>query len=92
MRVFNQHVKWAALAPLECQPPLSIDLHMPGAVVLFEIISGWGLHEVQRRGRVELRQLALRNLFDVGKTGLFTSLKQRLRVNARETLNGNIKS
>ena len=31
MRVFNQHVKWAVIAPLECQPPLAIDAHMPGA-------------------------------------------------------------
>ncbi len=37
VRVFNQHVKWTAVALLKRQPPLVVDSHMPGSVVLLPV-------------------------------------------------------
>ena len=47
--VFDEYVIGAALTPLEGQPPLVVNSHMPGTVVFLKIVPRRRLHETHRR-------------------------------------------
>ena len=43
MRVFDLHIIWTILPPLECQTSLIVDTDVPGAAIFFQIIARWCL-------------------------------------------------
>ena len=88
MWIFDHNIEWAARPPFERQSPLVVDPNVPRTPVLFEIIARWRSHEPQRRRCIELGQLSLGNLLDVGKAGAATGGKQFLGVWTRKGLNG----
>jgi len=88
MWIFDHNIKWAARPPFERQSPLVVDPNVPRTPVLFEFTARWRSHEPQRRRCIELRQLSLGNLLDVGKAGAPTSGEQFLGVWTRKGLNG----
>jgi hypothetical protein len=91
MWIFDHDIEWAARPPFERQSPLVVDPNVPRTPILFEIIAGWRSHEPQRRRCIELGQLSLGHLLDVGKAGASTGGEQLLGVWTRKGLNGHVR-
>jgi hypothetical protein len=88
MWIFDHNIEWAARPPFERQSPWVVDPNVPSPFVLFEVIARWRSHETQQRRCIELSQLSLGNLLDVGKAGAATGGEQLLGVRTSKGSNG----
>jgi hypothetical protein len=80
MRVFNKHIKRAAIAPLKRQSSLIIDPNMPRIVVPLQFVAWWRTHEFDGRRGLKLRQFALCHFLYIGKPCRSARRKKSVRV------------
>ena len=90
MWVFNPHVEWAAVTPLEGQSPLVVDSNVPSVALPLQIVSRWRTHKFNRWCSIQLSEFALGNFFNVDELCRPSGREKLLRFAAMKRLNWHV--